>query len=716
MRKKFLSVLMCVLMIVASCYGVLTVFAAETPYGIVMNIGGDETERYFSWYHSASDGCVEIAQADGNDFPEESTVFESVSIPSSIDGKNIHRAIAYGLEYDTEYVYRVKNGNDVSDIYRFKTDSKDEFQFIFVGDPQIGASGNKATDGENWRKTLEKAADMFPDASLLITAGDQVEKGNNESLYQQFLSSPLLPAYTLATTIGNHEALTDSSFDTPVSIYSEHFFHPNLYITGESSGSTAEGSNYCYSYNNTLFMHINLNNLSADDHKAYMEKAISLYPDARWRIVVIHYALYGAGPYFYEEVIESRREAIAPIIDELDIDVVLNGHEHVYGRSHIIKGGTAYRQDGALSSVTDPDGTLYVTASSSTGSKFYDVLSADKAPHIAVSKKSTATVSKVEINDNRFSISTYRVSDGTEIDQFEIIKTQGTESIVCDTHDKGQWVTAVTPSMHTKGLNCLRCTKCGSLLETAYIAPLVESAGLTNVALGKTYTTSELNLKNGKVKYPDEGGITMTDGIFAPSSAMYSDPAYIGFYKGDTFYTDNGYCVITVDLEKEYALDRFVGYVASGFNGDAGVHTPKNMTVYVSDDGTDWSLAGSVSLDDETYPSCIPADLTLKDCVTARYVQYRFVCGGGAWVMVAEVEAYKAENENETSTESSETSEESRETSQTIQEDSNAEESFSDENSKDSPDVLPWCIAAVLLFASAAVVLAAVKKKKQNNP
>lgn len=712
--KKLLSLLLCLLAIFAPLYGSVNALAAEeAPTGIVMNVGADETERYISWYHSENGGCVELAKADGDKFPDEYTVFESVSVPSSTDEKNVHRAILYGLEYDTEYIYRLKNGNSVSDCYKFKTDSEDGFNFIFVGDPQIGASGNGQTDGANWRKTLEKVTDMFPDTSLLISAGDQVEKGNNEALYEQFLSSPLLPTYALATTIGNHEAVKDSNYDTPLSIYTEHFFHPNRYITGEASGSTAEGSNYCYSYNNALFIHINFNNLTVSDHKAFMEKAIALYPDAKWRIVVVHYALYGAGPYFYEEVIENRRELLAPIIDELNIDVVLNGHEHVYGRSYIINGGNADNQNGVQSSVTEPDGTLYVTASSSTGSKFYDLLDAEDAPHIAVAQKSTATFSNVEIDGDRFCITTYRVKDGTVLDTFEIIKTNKSDKNVCESHTQGQWVAAVMPSVHTKGLNCLRCEKCFALLDTEYISPLMENEGLSNVALGKTYTTSELNLKNGQVKYPDEGGITMTDGVFAPASAMYDDTAYIGFYKGDTFYTENGYCVITVDLEQEYSLNRFVGYAASGFNSPAGVHTPEKMMIYVSDDNTNWRFAGETALEDVTYPSCIPADVILEDSVTARYVQYRFVCGDGVWVMVAEVEAYKTETENDATDESSDTVIENESVSAPSESEIQAEESGEDnsENNKGTSDMLPWIITAAAVAIAAVSVFFAVKKK-----
>lgn len=158
---------------------------------------------------------------------------------------------------------------------------------------------------------------------------------------------------------------------------------------------------------------------------------------------------------------------------------------------------------------------------------------------------------------------------------------------------------------------------------------------IDNVALRKPYTTAGVNSS-----YPDENGITLTDGVIAPDDALYSNQAYVGYNTNSDEYKANGYMAITVDLGKSYSLNKFVGYVASSFNSDAGVVAPATMSVYVSDDNAKWTLAGETNVTDNSAVSCIPVELTLDSYVDAQYVQYRFTPTKN-WVMIAEVEAYK---------------------------------------------------------------------------
>jgi len=160
-----------------------------------------------------------------------------------------------------------------------------------------------------------------------------------------------------------------------------------------------------------------------------------------------------------------------------------------------------------------------------------------------------------------------------------------------------------------------------------------------NLAKGKKYTTSELYPESGSATYPDEGGVTMTDGILPPDDAKYDHQAYIGFNKNVQDYTDNGYFSITVDLGNIYNLAKFTAYVGSEYNG-AGIVAPESVWVYVSDDNAKWELVGATAPEDTTSVSAIPATVELQNAVSARYVQYRFVCKK-SWTMVAEVMAFE---------------------------------------------------------------------------
>jgi hypothetical protein len=112
---------------------------------------------------------------------------------------------------------------------------------------------------------------------------------------------------------------------------------------------------------------------SLDEHRAFMEAAIEANPDAKWKIVMWHYSCYSAGMHSTDDELEVLRYKFTPVLEELDIDVVLMGHDHVYTRTFQMQGNLpqtdqTVTDDGV---VVNPTGVAYLTASSSSGSKFY---------------------------------------------------------------------------------------------------------------------------------------------------------------------------------------------------------------------------------------------------------------------------------------------------------------------------------------------------------
>ncbi len=599
-----------------------------------LHVGSDETERNFIWHSESNEGYVDFAVRDGDTFPSEYTSVQTRL--SLFEGAYVHRATIFGLKNDTEYVYRLRSGSIVSSIKFFDTDSEDGFNFIFVGDPQMGA-GSLSTNIDNWKKTLSTAMAMFPESSLLVSAGDQVEKAENRDFYAAFLAPEQLSTLAVATSIGNH--------DYDATLYKNYFNNPNTSIDGKTYGVSKAGSDYWYTYNNVLFMHINSCNISWDEHKEFMEKAIAANPHVGWKVVVTHYNFFGSNEYYINEQIKERREAFAPIMQELDIDVVLAGHEHVNSRAYMIDGLTPDTAQGNATSVTDPTGVLYMSGGSPSGSKYYTLLPDDQLPHIAFKLNNTITFTNVEVDEDSFKITTYRVSDRKVMDTFEIKKDKNKVELPGEhTHTDAEWTDVHAPTYHFGGVRVKRCSICGEAYEYEYVPKLEREEGNDNVALGKKYTRSDLITSDGLEKYPDEDGTTMTDSFLASETGIYSDPAYIGFHKNYGDYNTMGYFNITVDLEEAYYLDEFVTYTASKY-ASAGVTGPKSVSVYVSEDGLAWFKAGETQAVDTDETSMLKITVTSENPVYGRYVQFRYVASN-AFVMVAEVEAYETEGDS----------------------------------------------------------------------
>ncbi len=388
--------------------------AGETVQkSVILMVGSDETSRNLTWYANVDTaGSVQWAkQSDMQDglFPAQYNEVAATSIATNDEGFYSNQATMTNLEENTAYVYRVVNGDTVSQIYTFETGDFDEgFSFILAGDPQIGA-GNTETDTVGWDETLDTAiAQLDPD--FLVSAGDQVNTNNNETQYTGYLNDALT-YLTSATTIGNH--------DSGSAAYNEHFNLPN---ESTQLGATTAGTDYWFVYDNTLFMVINSNNRSTAEHKEFLESAIAQNPDVRWKTVVFHHSVYSTASHVDDGDIIERREELPPMFSELDIDVVLMGHDHVYTRTYMMNGTTPDDSQGVQSEVTNPEGVLYLTANSASGSKYYDIKAPEAAYSAVMDQSYRRTITDIDVTDTSYTMTTYYMDTMEVLDTFTINK------------------------------------------------------------------------------------------------------------------------------------------------------------------------------------------------------------------------------------------------------------------------------------------------------
>lgn len=390
-----------------------------------LTIGEDETKMNLTWYaNTNTSGTVQLAKAGAminGEFPSQFTTVEATNNQTNDKGFYYNQATLANLEENTKYVYRVVNGDQVSKIYDFTTKDFDgSYNFIFAGDPQIGASGSASKDTEGWDKTLSDSINKF-NPNFILSAGDQVNTASDENQYSGYLDHEELTSVPQATTIGNHDSSSNA--------YTQHFNLPNETAKGE----TAAGTDYWYVYNNTLFMNINTNNTSTAEHKAFMKEAIKENQDVRWKVVVFHHSVYSVASHSVESSILKRREELTPVFDDLGIDVVLMGHDHVYVRSNMMKGMKVSQETKDLTSVTDPEGILYLTANSASGSKYYDIktnISTDFVAKMDQSKQ--RSISNIEVSENSFKVTTYLYNSNdnqwSTLDEFTINKSVETNN------------------------------------------------------------------------------------------------------------------------------------------------------------------------------------------------------------------------------------------------------------------------------------------------
>ena len=403
---------------------------------IILTPGKTAKDLGFAWYsQKKGEPAVKIGKkedlSDAQEFKGTATEINRSNQKNTYKASN--KVTVEGLfEENTTYYYSytddVKNPN-WSEVQSYTTKKTTNFQTILVGDPQIGASGsqgqgtaddiNIAVDTFNWNKTLEQAKITAPNASFILSAGDQIDyagtdssdgKNVRESEYAGFTYPALLRMLPLATTIGNHESKgTD---------YKYHYNNPN---SEDGLGSTNSGSDYYFSYGNVLFISLNSNNRNTVEHRELLKKAVESNPDAKWKVVMFHHDIYGSGQPHSDTDGANLRALFAPLMDEFGIDMCLTGHDHSYARSYLMADGTAIQYDDSVA--INPEGTLYIAAGSASGSKFYK-LATTKQYHIAErSNTQIPTFSTIDFSDESIVIKTYDYNGNKYADDYTLYKT-----------------------------------------------------------------------------------------------------------------------------------------------------------------------------------------------------------------------------------------------------------------------------------------------------
>ena len=408
---------------------------------VILNIGADSSERNLNWQTNLElDFKVQYGlKSDmiGGAFP---ATYKEVAARKDCDtacGTVAHKATLVNLADDTEYVYRMVSGDIQSELYYFSTgNASDGFTFAFVGDPQVG---HHADEGNGWETTVDAILrkDRGYNVDFMLISGDQVHKTEMAN-YDKFFYSKL-SGLTTATIAGNHDNNAT---------YNDYYNMPN--VSDKYGVSKAEGD-YYFVYGNTLFMCLNSNNLHKDtpneseqahggpltdevkaynkervqEHIDFMSEVIAEHPEAIWKTVVLHQSIYSVSGHRNDLYVQEIKEHLEPALIDLDIDVVLMGHDHCYTRTYMMNGiNTPDNANGAQSRVLNSNGILYITGDSASGNKYGKVSTQDYAAATSDPNMENrrATFSVMNITNDSYEIIVYRSEDLQELDRFTINK------------------------------------------------------------------------------------------------------------------------------------------------------------------------------------------------------------------------------------------------------------------------------------------------------
>ncbi|QGU01268.1 Calcineurin-like phosphoesterase [Corynebacterium kalinowskii] len=325
----------------------------------ILGVGATQSEATVSWRTmTLGPSYVQLSEV-GSD---NTIVFEGIKQNANTLLYRSMETNLTGLRPGATYNYRIGSpDHGWTDISQFTTSDGDgTWDFLALADPQIGVNLKNAEQGHTWRTSISAATNANPNAEMIISLGDQVDGwGAPQPQYNEFFSPNQLRSYPTAVIPGNHE-----TYLAGMRHFDEHFSLPN-----ESN------RDYFYIRNNVLFIGLDSNQNRPEDvarHQAFVRDVVAKHgADVDWTIATYHHVPFSQGSHTNDADVVALREGWTPVLSEVGVDVVLSGHDHIYTRSHLMKGTSAVPQEGNRLQHTDGQ-TLYITTTTAGGGKYYD--------------------------------------------------------------------------------------------------------------------------------------------------------------------------------------------------------------------------------------------------------------------------------------------------------------------------------------------------------
>lgn len=335
--------------------------ADKTPSQVNVHVGDDASQVNITYTTLGSaDSKAVLMKAD-----DSKTL--SFTGESSVGGGNkyYHKIAVSGLEAGATYLYTVGSAPNTFSG-QFKTapakGSKEPIKFVYLADTQVSNGQNAKALGA----TLAEVNNMNPD--FVYLAGDITDTATSEAQWEWLFGNEgqfktggrdMFGNYLIAATQGNHDNST----------FNRHINAP------------AEEGNVVYSfdYGPMTFVILNLETAKSDatageKQKIHLENAVA---DAKargqWTAVGFHKSLYTGASHITDSDVIAARKYWCPIFAELDVDMVLQGHDHVYSRGFITaEGKNANPQKDGNGVVQSPENApLYMVGGHAGGLKWY---------------------------------------------------------------------------------------------------------------------------------------------------------------------------------------------------------------------------------------------------------------------------------------------------------------------------------------------------------
>ncbi len=473
---------------------------------------------------------------------EESLTAEGTHSQGS-SNKWFHAIALTNLQPDTWYTYTVgvEGGTKTGSFKTAPAEGSDEtIKFAYLADTQV----SNATNAKALGATLYEVS-QIEDLDFVYLAGDQTDTATNETQWELlFENSGLFPTGGADLFANNTIAIVQGN-------------HDNNTMNRHINAPAEEGNIvYSFDYGPATFIMLNLETARYDadareEQKAYVTQvATEAKARGQWVVVGFHKSLYTGASHIVDSDIVEARKYWAPVFIELDVDLVLQGHDHVYSRGFVDSEGqkaTVVKESDNV--VIDPlNIPMYMVGGHAGGLKWYsqktytvsagdplalgysflDVNSTDTGSDV----KKEQVITEIEISSTEFTVNAYMFKYDTDTDTIttekylydtitvkrEIAQAEITGSEVGVT-ETGSTVTYNVHLDQTDGANAYQFTasydpdkltfvKGESLLENTVVSEITAENGVVSGTIGTSTANTAASGDIVKLTFTVNQGLT----------------------------------------------------------------------------------------------------------------------------------------------------------------------------------------------------------------
>ena len=385
------------------------------PDRIVLTWAGDPaTTQAVTWRTSTDvdQAVAEITEAEpGPGFAAKARRMDAVRerLETNLNEAHFHCVRFDQLKPATKYAYRVGDGVNWSEWFHFTTasDQPGPFSFIYFGDAQNDVRSM-------WSRVIREAYSDAPKARFMIHAGDLVNRAESDAEWGEWFGAghwlnAMVPSVPVP---GNHEQARDAEGNRRLS----HHWRPSFTLP-ENGPEGLEETCYTLVYQDVRIVGLD-SNRELEAQAAWLDKLLARN-QARWVICTFHHPVFSTGN---NRDNPQLRETWKPIFDKHRVDLVLQGHDHTYGRTGLdtpLAGATIGNVPTGVNKVDAQTGTVYVVSVS--GPKMYEL---DRKPFMVRAAENTQLYQIIHLDGDTLSYEA-RTAMGDVYDKFTLKKRDG---------------------------------------------------------------------------------------------------------------------------------------------------------------------------------------------------------------------------------------------------------------------------------------------------